>query len=1614
MKRFLSILLILLYAITQTVTARTLDEIRRSGVIRVAFTESGKQTVNYNFAKEFARFLNVDLEIVTISWNEIFSHNGVIPPDYQTNDSISYTPDALRRADFICGTTYIYAWREKFFDFAGVMDVSDLLIVSKRKTKKSLFTNFMLPESYHKSDKKLNVKSYKDLKGLRIALLENSSYATNLQKINDLIGGGITIITTKSEEESQLLARQGKVDGFITVSYLGLQFVNDNQQFKLAFPIAKPDDVGWAVEKGNRSLRTAIDDFFAMMQGSGVLNKLFTSKFGVNYQSYNEIINSYSESTEEMSNYRDLDEIMESGKLIVGLRDREMVYHSSGIKQFNHYLAGEFAKHLGLDFEIRIIPNLSDYFRDSNGEIVRDSSYTPEWFNSIDVACDLLAPIDWRLKKIDIVDVLPTANVVVANKNLDIKNINDLHKLRGVTSKGSVYEEALIDNDITNYYYKEANEFFGEIMSGRADYCIVNFDIYSLPKYPQLESKFVLGEISSVGWGIKKNQPKLRQKILEFLVSASARGILDDAFMEQAGIPYKAAQNHLVAMYQTYQTGYFPFVFYGTDQGLPQEDIMCIFQDNDGFMWFGTQAGAVKYNGRQMVNYTSAPDQLSSNVVFDIAQDSKGNIYFATLKGVTCLNPEGKFTQILSDMAFKHIYIDKKDTKYFFGDKRLCTLDADNKTQQLNKRFPTLPDCIHAVAQYKSGRNIFLASPEGLYMINDDNLEQITDKKCYYVFVDEDGTIWLSTTDGIYTGKLSQFLSADINIESLKINQKVGIPESCRVHTIKQNSDGSVFLVSNFEAFQIFSLMQSAIRFDQSIGLKDLKLLSYFEDKEDNYWFGFSGGIQKLTNRSLRNLYPENLDCYLNNFEEDNLGRIWMAFNNKIFYFQHQLVDFSDNVDGHVVPYVVKVLNGDEIFIADSYGCYLFDCNTLKLKKKLSFKNRIHNLTNVFVSQTGEIFLLTGIDGLVYRITDFDNNPVPIRSVSTSLISQMIQYKTLVLGGNNTGIVKFDGNGFELLKATPSSVLSLAILGDNLLVGMEDGLGIYTPDGELKIFDIPSLPSSAITSILPARDKGYLWLGTNKGFCYYNMPENRVEFSVYANDGLPGSEIVTNGLLLNKKGVLYVATFHGVSSFDLKKGSNEKYVPQCRLENILLNGVPFDRSRNVFSHNENNLQFELAGLSFKDEASLVYEFYMKGLDNDYVASLGKEHRANYQNLPPGKYDFVYRAKGKDGIWCYSNSYSFEIKRPFYRKWWFMLLLVLTVSAVVYFIIKLREAQLRMRNQHLERMVTERTSEIRKQKDAIEQKNAELETQREEILQQRDAIEEKNLALEQQKNEILSQRDELEVQKNIATQQRDEIAHHQKEIMDSIYYAKRIQTALLPISANIAKVLPEHFILFKPRDIVSGDFYYFKHLNHYAVIVAADCTGHGVPGAFMSMLGSAYLNEIIVKYQDELNSGHILDLLRTYIIESLHQTGRFDEAKDGMDIALCVLDLDTLKLQFSGAFNPMFLVRDGEIEEYRADRMPIGIHDYVDIGFTTYDIDMQRDDIVYIFSDGYASQFGGKTGKKFMSSRFKKLLQEISPNPMAEQREILDEKIETWMGGVYSQVDDILVIGFKIS
>lgn len=271
-------------------------------------------------------------------------------------------------------------------------------------------------------------------------------------------------------------------------------------------------------------------------------------------------------------------------------------------------------------------------------------------------------------------------------------------------------------------------------------------------------------------------------------------------------------------------------------------------------------------------------------------------------------------------------------------------------------------------------------------------------------------------------------------------------------------------------------------------------------------------------------------------------------------------------------------------------------------------------------------------------------------------------------------------------------------------------------------------------------------------------------------------------------------------------------------------------------------------------------------------------------------------------------------------------------------------------------------------------------------------------------EIRKQKEEIELQKN-------DIQEKNQSIMDSIHYAKRIQNAILPSDDFWHNALPESFVLYKPKDIVSGDFYWMSKKDDYVMIAAVDCTGHGVPGAFMSIVGNNQLNHAVnVKAARKANE--ILDFLNLGVTRSLHQKKGFSSVKDGMDIALCSIDLKKRKLDYAGAFNPLYLVRNGEIIIYKADKFPIGAFLDEELQhFTNVEIKVLPGDSVYIFSDGFADQFGGEKGKKFKYKQFEDLLLKIQPEPMVNQREILDKTIMTWMGK-HEQIDDILVIGVK--
>jgi len=258
----------------------------------------------------------------------------------------------------------------------------------------------------------------------------------------------------------------------------------------------------------------------------------------------------------------------------------------------------------------------------------------------------------------------------------------------------------------------------------------------------------------------------------------------------------------------------------------------------------------------------------------------------------------------------------------------------------------------------------------------------------------------------------------------------------------------------------------------------------------------------------------------------------------------------------------------------------------------------------------------------------------------------------------------------------------------------------------------------------------------------------------------------------------------------------------------------------------------------------------------------------------------------------------------------------------------------------------------------------------------------------------------------------ELEERKKDLLDSIRYAYRIQTAIAPPQYLVDKLLPKHFILYMPKDVVSGDFYFVSEFKNKVLFAAVDCTGHGVPGALMSVIGFNGLIQGIRK--NNVNTpGEILSFLDEYVNDVLRQTHDESGVKDSMDLAVCTVDFEKKEVMYAGAYNPMYYVKSGELTEIKADKLPIGVNvdGVVDI-FTDHIVQLEKGDAVYIFSDGYADQFGGPRNKKFMYKQLKEVIISVQDKPMKEQGEILKKTLVKWQGDE-DQIDDILVMGVQM-
>ena len=470
----------------------------------------------------------------------------------------------------------------------------------------------------------------------------------------------------------------------------------------------------------------------------------------------------------------------------------------------------------------------------------------------------------------------------------------------------------------------------------------------------------------------------------------------------------------------------------------------------------------------------------------------------------------------------------------------------------------------------------------------------------------------------------------------------------------------------------------------------------------------------------------------------------------------------------------------------------------------------------------------------------------------------------------------------------------------------------------------------------------------------------------------------------------YLRLFHDINDIHIDRESNLWIVHErSRLSKILyreqypktqtfriyftgLNdhrGISIDDRSVELPYDRFPVEFSFSAPYFVHSEQTDYQYRLEPIMTDWSPWNPLHKQIIFHTLSRGRYTLHARARNILGDVSNTESVMFVVNPPFYLNWWFITLAVMVLILIAVAVVRLWIRKLEKDKQVLEQKVRERTAEI-----------------------------------EEQKEEIRTQRDEIE-------KQRDEIISINREITESIRYASRIQSASLPPRELIKTLLPRHFILYIPRDIVSGDFYWIREKKGLIIVAAGDCTGHGVPGAFMSMLAISSLDEIADR-QNELHANTILNQLRLKIITALHQTGREEEGQEGLDISLCLINRKKGLLEYAGAFNPLYHFRNSTFTMIKADKMPIGIFGKINTPFTNHRMKILENDTIYLLSDGYVDQFGGENGSKFKSVNLIRLLSGIQDQPMNEQQQILEWKFFEWKGD-YLQVDDVLVIGIKI-
>jgi len=1059
------------------------------------------------------------------------------------------------------------------------------------------------------------------------------------------------------------------------------------------------------------------------------------------------------------------------------------------------------------------------------------------------------------------------------------------------------------------------------------------------------------------------------------------------------------------------------FIYYGVEQGLSQSQVQDLAQDDDGNLWIATLSGLTKYNGREFKTF-SRKDSLAEDWVTAMCKDKNGNIWLGHWAGGVS------------------VYNNKT--------KKIENLNLEEYT-----RFKTVTAIVQDASQRfwlsTEGSGIFVYDPTNKKMISLNKKDGLSSDNVYDICLDQKGNIWIATDIGItiYDTKANLTSSTSYSI----LNTGNGL-HSNRITTLALvnyneiwvgSADAGVMTLIVKDDFNV-SLPTKTIeglgnRINTQNGLGADFINAIFEDKTHNIWIGTTGGgatkvtpfpSQERTDAiSKAIVYNYNTKQGLNYFNvntifQDREGAIWIGTDiglNQYRGERFQIYDEGDDIVNNLVWTTLCDKEGN-IWLGTNDGIskISFTYSAVNKKENHSIKNystkdglSSNVILSSFEDKDGNLWFGTGFGG----VCKFNKSTNRFESYSTSdgLAGDMVyaisdDNKGNLWFGTKEGACKFDpiaktfrnysiadglgGNNVYRIFKDSKGNLWFGALGGSLSMfdgssfksfDEEDGMrhrfilcinedknhnlwfgayggGLYKYDG--KVFTNFTVKEGLTTdspySII-CDNQNHIWIGSSRGIDRFD--EKTVSFVHYGKaEGFLGVETNPNAVCIDAEGNLWYGSIMGAVRYSPKEDKPNTAEPKTFITGLKLFMKDFEFPDDAhFKYNENHLTFDFVGVSLNNPEKVKYQYKLEGFDKDWLPGFTTANEAVYTNLPPGTYTFLVRAFNNDGTGnIRATEYKFFISPPFWQTAVFYVLVFLFAIFGLYVFDKMRTKKLKNAKRILEDKVEERTEEL-----AI--KNAEL-------------------------------------------------AEKNKDITDSIRYAKRIQEAILPPDNVIRTYFPNSFVFSKPKDIVSGDFYWLDKKGDDIMFAAVDCTGHGVPGAFMSIVGANILTQALneskviipAKFLDRLNKG---------VSETLNQTSEDTRLRDGMDIALCTINFKTMELQYAGAYNPLFLIRGKELIEVKADNIAIGSYTEGQTqNYTNHIVPLQKGDTIYIFSDGYADQFGGPDGKKFKQAQFKTMLMNLNGVSMEQQQIALKRSIEEWRG-VLQQVDDMLVIGVRV-